>query len=266
MMLTLKRFIAERHLVYLKRKTGQLAPWTDDAVLQKYFFTNVYRRLDKTSVTLIRLLFGRCYDQDFMFNVVLHRLLSRREFSESLGYVREFHHFRHEYDRRKAAGLKLRTEAFTSCQSEAVLLETVWYVWTQGDLIWESISQERTVENAYGVVNKIPGIGRFLAWQIAQDLYMFGAVEASEGFVVLGPGADLGLKLSGNRDFWQVLKDVNEDRPGWLPCIEAEDLEHVLCEYAKYVKLNKNTGRKRLYRGSAEKEKSCLNTEDNNNG
>lgn len=39
-----------RHDIYHRRTAGQPAPWTDDPVLHKYRFTNVYRELDAVSV------------------------------------------------------------------------------------------------------------------------------------------------------------------------------------------------------------------------
>lgn len=42
-------WIQERHAVHLRRRAGQGKPWTDDRVLQKYFFTNPYRENDKVT-------------------------------------------------------------------------------------------------------------------------------------------------------------------------------------------------------------------------
>jgi hypothetical protein len=43
-------WIRERHNVYLRRKVGQPKPWTDDEVLQSFFFTNPFRENDKVTV------------------------------------------------------------------------------------------------------------------------------------------------------------------------------------------------------------------------
>ena len=48
----LKRFlywIRERHQIHRKRQAGLPYPWTDDEVLQTYFFTNPYRENDKVT-------------------------------------------------------------------------------------------------------------------------------------------------------------------------------------------------------------------------
>jgi len=40
----------ERYQIYLRRKNGRPKPWTDDEILQNYFFTMPYREKDKTTV------------------------------------------------------------------------------------------------------------------------------------------------------------------------------------------------------------------------
>lgn len=42
----------ERHAVYLRRTAGRQKPWTEDAIMQNYRITNVFRELDKTTVHL----------------------------------------------------------------------------------------------------------------------------------------------------------------------------------------------------------------------
>lgn len=43
-------FARERHAIYLRRRAGKPRPWTEDAILNTYSITNVYRELDKTTV------------------------------------------------------------------------------------------------------------------------------------------------------------------------------------------------------------------------
>lgn len=42
-------FARERHEIYLRRRSGQPWPWTDDEILREGKFTNVYRELDRTT-------------------------------------------------------------------------------------------------------------------------------------------------------------------------------------------------------------------------
>src|SRR5258706_15228485 len=47
-------FVQERHNIYYKRFVKkEPKPWTKDRVLRDYFFTNVYRELDRGSLYLI---------------------------------------------------------------------------------------------------------------------------------------------------------------------------------------------------------------------
>jgi len=43
-------WVKERHEIYKRRQAGRDKPWTDDEILQRYFFTNPYRENDKVSV------------------------------------------------------------------------------------------------------------------------------------------------------------------------------------------------------------------------
>lgn len=43
-------WIRERHHIYLHKQQGKPKPWTNDEILQSYFFTNPYRENDKTTV------------------------------------------------------------------------------------------------------------------------------------------------------------------------------------------------------------------------
>lgn len=42
-------YAINRHEIYLKRADGVPPPWTEDYILQRYRFTNVFRELDKTT-------------------------------------------------------------------------------------------------------------------------------------------------------------------------------------------------------------------------
>jgi hypothetical protein len=43
------KFCAERHLIYLRRRAGQPAPWTKDPILRNYRFCNIYREIDRVT-------------------------------------------------------------------------------------------------------------------------------------------------------------------------------------------------------------------------
>jgi hypothetical protein len=49
------RFAAERQEIFFRRLSGTEPPWTTDAVLQAYRFTNVYRASDRVRDWVLRL-------------------------------------------------------------------------------------------------------------------------------------------------------------------------------------------------------------------
>lgn len=247
--MTILQFIRERHMIFLRRANGEPKPWTTDEVLQKYFFTNIFRELDRTSVVMRDVLSGKMDRPNFLALVVIHRMVSNADFNKEIGFAGSYEVVVATYNNRRGRGDSVRTGAFTSCQSDAALFASWKYFFENGDAILSKIiSGDQTVQGAFKALNGAKGLGKFLAWQVALDLQMYGAVRPSPDFVVLGPGAELGLKLAGHTDFWALLKEINYSLPSEVPSLEAKDLEHALCEYGKYVKLCSGGGKKRLYK------------------
>jgi DNA polymerase I-like protein with 3'-5' exonuclease and polymerase domains len=79
--------VAERHAIYQRREAGQPHPWTNNPILGRWFFTNMYRSLDKNTVWLWE---HWCQphvdDPDLWFAMVVARLTNRIETWEALGY------------------------------------------------------------------------------------------------------------------------------------------------------------------------------------
>ena len=82
------RFAAERQAVFYRRMSSLSQPWTTDAVLAKYKFTNAYRASDRTSQYLIRdVIYRRDLPssvQEVVFRVLLFKLFNRIETWELL--------------------------------------------------------------------------------------------------------------------------------------------------------------------------------------
>ena len=77
------RYAAERQHIFMKRKSGVPFPWTDDDILLKYKFTNVYRASDRVSQYLIKEViycggFGNRYSpEDTFFRILLFKLFNK---------------------------------------------------------------------------------------------------------------------------------------------------------------------------------------------
>jgi hypothetical protein len=80
-------FIAERHAIYQKRAAGQPAPWTDNPILARWSFCNMYRHLDRTTAWIWdNWCRPHADDPDLWFAMVIARLINRIETLDALGY------------------------------------------------------------------------------------------------------------------------------------------------------------------------------------
>src|SRR4029077_13623868 len=48
-------WVKERHAMYTARREGKPSPWTTDAILSQYKFTNIFREIDRESQACIRI-------------------------------------------------------------------------------------------------------------------------------------------------------------------------------------------------------------------
>ena len=73
------RFAAERQRLFLRRVRGSPPPWTDDPVLLRHRFTNVYRASDRVSQYLIRhvLYAGEQTPREIFFRAILFKFFNR---------------------------------------------------------------------------------------------------------------------------------------------------------------------------------------------
>src|SRR3989304_2488073 len=85
------KFIAERHAIYIRRTRGDEWPWTDDPILQKYKFTNIFRELDTGTIYCREAIRDPYADHpELFFNVAMYRLFNWVPTFETIGFVEEF--------------------------------------------------------------------------------------------------------------------------------------------------------------------------------
>ena len=67
------KFAEERQKIFFKRFHGGSHPWTEDPVLRKYKFTNVYRATDRVSQYLIKhvIYTGDQQPDELLFRIML---------------------------------------------------------------------------------------------------------------------------------------------------------------------------------------------------
>ncbi len=199
------RFAAARQDVYLRRLRGEPPPWTDDPVIARWRFTNVYRAADRVSQYLIRnvIYAGDQEPSEVVFRVLLFKWFNRIStwelLSERLGPPR-LDGFDPSLAQRvltaaRAAGRRVYSAAYIvppvpgePGPKHAGHLSSTMRMLDEG--IVDEIRGAGYLEGVFRALRAWPGIGDFLAYQLAIDLNYSEVIDHDEDeFVVAGPGA-----------------------------------------------------------------------------
>ena len=265
-------FASERQQIFEKRLAGQPAPWTDDPILQKYKFCNVFRAADRVSQYMIR---EACYHtedcspEDRLFQIVAFRLFSKIEtwdavrnflgrsptmdnlvdgsFTKALEYANEIN-----------GGLY--TSAFILCATNAYgqprkylnHVELLRDMFVNHQLA-EQLLSASSLQEIYTLLHTFPLMGDFMSYQTAIDLNYSDLINFSENeFTQPGPGALRGMakvfENLGNYSpseviMWMVEQQTKEfARLGLPPAtlfgrpLQAIDCQNIFCETDKYCR------------------------------
>ena len=266
------RFAAERQAVFYRRMSSLSQPWTTDAVLAKYKFTNAYRASDRTSQYLIRdVIYRRDLPssvQEVVFRVLLFKLFNRIEtwelLEEAVGSITFDEYSSALYDdvlsRARAQGRRLYSAAYimppgTSYGSplkhrnHLALLERM-----MRDKLPERLAETRFMREGFALLRAYPMVGDFLAYQFITDINYSECTDFSETeFVIPGPGARDGLRKcfvdQGGLDECDLVRyvaDIQEkefERLGlefqslWGRPLQLVDCQSLFCEVDKYARM-----------------------------
>lgn len=238
------RFVCERQWVWQRRiALGLPAPWTDDPILRRERFTNVYRELDPgTQYVIERILELDAPRPDKVFNVMLYRLVGRSDTHEALGFqlLANFDSLDME---RSLKNLRMTGRPpFT-----AAYMVSAYFSMGSSDKI-ENIARLFAVLHAdftafFARVERCPsaadvhatlssayGFGNFLAYQVLVDLLYPLRVYGNRPLLPFsvddwaspGPGARRGIKM---------LLQPNTTRP--FLCVMRWLREHQQAEFAR---------------------------------
>lgn len=265
-------FASERHQMLERRLAGKPAPWTDDPILQKYKFCNVFRATDRVSQYMIRDVCyhtEECSPHDRLFQIVAFRLFSK---IETWNAVRDFlghtptttdlidGSFTRALEYANETNGGLYTNAFILCATNAYgqpqkylthieLLRDMFVNHRLANQLLEASS----LKEIYTLLHSFPLMGDFMSYQIAIDLNYSALINFSENdFTQPGPGAMRGLKkvFESLGDYspaeavlWMVERQDDEFARLNLPPatlfgrpLQAIDCQNVLCETDKYCR------------------------------
>ncbi len=204
---TFWHFAAERLAVYFRRLVDPYGPWSNDAILNEYRFTNTYRVADRVSQHLVR---DVQYDParpdtptELFFRTMLFKIFNRIETWEllerNLGPIGSdttpIHRIAEVLDDHLSTGARIYSAAYImpspdfghprKHQNHLAMLDRMMH-----EHLPEQLANADTLESAYQMFLQYPGLGPFLAFQYCIDLNYSDLMNFDEAdFVVAGPGA-----------------------------------------------------------------------------
>lgn len=270
-------WIAERHRIYLKKAAGEPPPWTDDEVLQKYRFCNVFRELDKVTVWLRENWREPYADNEHLWIAMcLARQINWPDTLAEIGFPEhgyDAHAVQRVLEARKARGEKVYTGAYMisapagpykgMSKPEYTAHVVVGEVWRARDEFHRMFENGRqpTLQEVHSWLRKFRGWGDFMAYEVVTDLrhtrYLRNAPDINT-WAVAGPGAIRGLnRLHGRplnkqisqrqalEEMRELLELSKDNLPDFVPPLELRDIEHSLCETDKWLRVKAGEGRLR---------------------
>jgi hypothetical protein len=274
-------WITERYSIYLKKERGDPKPWSENEILQKFFFTNAYRELDKTTVWYrdnIREVKPFKNNMKLIFATMAFRRFSFIDTGEILLRAGLFEN----WDSAKARKLlinqkKIATGGFivsggTGKTKLDGICDQIHEVWDQREEIIKNVmrpDRRKSIQAMCHYLTGKPGIGKFMAYEIACDFrwtfILKDAVDLNT-WCNPGPGCIRGFMRVWGRNF-EKPKNVKDDRtkappdfypkmrelleicwdrlPKHMPKFELREIEHSLCEVDKYDRISLKQGKAR---------------------
>jgi alpha-glutamyl/putrescinyl thymine pyrophosphorylase clade 1 len=281
----LLKYMNERHLIHLRRKAGQIKPWTKDPILQKYRFCQVYRELDTVTIWIREHLrepaeqaripyawFLLCMARQINWPETLQEILDEEGLALSVGQYNA-KRVRDVMMTRRARGEKVYTGAYMVYAQNNANAKPGWTCEHVLASVWKARERIDTwftkggMQSAWSALTPHPGWGGFMAYEVVCDArYMkqYGGHWDPNEWAHAGPGAIRGLNRLLSREvksklsqadavplMQQLLRSIEPDW-GFTPKLELREIEHSLCEMDKYLRVKNGEGRPRsLYPGAA---------------
>jgi len=204
-------FIGKRQQIWHRRFVEKIPPpWTNDPILARYRFTNVYREQDRGTEYVIKHILSGAPPRDVVFNVILYRLFNRPETHRALGFQTAT-----GFDAKAAtellnarkAGQAIFSPAYTvvhqmpreftpyGSNAENIIRNVLQgQVLTKYPTLLTDVLGAETYEAAWALLKQVQWISDFLANQIVLDLTYGLLPFTGDDFLVIGPGSEAGLK------------------------------------------------------------------------
>lgn len=262
-----------RQEIFFNRLEGKEYPWSEDTIINRHRFTNVYRVSDRVSQYLIQKVIYNDKlpnsPKEILFRILLFKLFNKIQtwellesklgtitFEEydfkvydsilngamndartiySAAYIMPSLKSKYGYDRKHSNHLKL-IEDFVDGGAEDTLMSA------------------KRMQDAFEIIKRFPGMGDFLAYQILIDINYSPILNFSESeFVVPGPGARGGISKcfvdTGGLSYSEIIKMMTDRqelefsrlnlpfRNLWGRPLQLIDCQNIFCEVDKYARV-----------------------------
>jgi alpha-glutamyl/putrescinyl thymine pyrophosphorylase clade 1 len=262
---TFWKFAVKRQEVFFRRLAGQQPPWSEDEILLKNKFTNVYRASDRVSQYLIKNIAYASQDPTpgLFFKIVLFKLFNKIETWEllrrELGEVSWENYSFARYDailsRAIDNGVRIYSAAYIMPSGGKGARKHTFHLQLlermMKDVVPKRLQDCRTMKDGFKLLRSYPSIGDFLAYQLLTDLNYSELLDFSEmDFVMPGPGAKDGMRKCfvgeaciSAEAIIRWMTDTQEEqftrlglqfRNLWGRRIQLIDCQNLFCEVDKY--------------------------------
>jgi hypothetical protein len=248
---TVIKFARRRHNIWRGKQVN-------DPILTQRKFTNVFRVLDRGSQYLLELM--DTY-QDPLNRVAVsyfYRQVNRPDTMDAIieannGYVPNFSEITDAawYDRVVWPVAEERTGEFLSGAymilikpgGKASTVAKMQEVFPAAAPYLRKAAARTDLESRVRLLQKTPGLGPFMAMQIATDLgYCKWEPDQENTFILAGPGSRKGVKFISDRKAEDVIKNFPVNELPMLPGSGGRsaswmDVQNVFCEFSKWARL-----------------------------
>jgi hypothetical protein len=265
------QFATKRQDIFFRRLAGDPPPWTDDAVLLEYKFTNAYRASDRVSQFLIRKVIyeGKQSPEELFFRILLFKFFNKIEtwelLKKDLGTITlaeySFEHYDRILSRAINNGKPIYSAAYIMPSGGSSLTPTKKHQMhlqlleqMMRDALPLRLAEATSMGKAFDLLRSYRTIGDFLAYQYVTDLNYSPLLNFTEmEFVIPGPGARDGIRKCfsdiGGLNESEIIKLVADrqqaefERMGlnfkslWGRPLQLIDCQNLFCEVDKYARI-----------------------------
>lgn len=273
-------FIFERHEVFHRRLQGQPRPWTTDPVIDKFFFTNVFRELDIGTVYLLNNIINKGTEVEELLEILIYRQFNNRYTYEAMREAgrtfgdfedwQDIAEFLKSYQAEKGCAVFAVAHMTTSIKwgnTGSKIGNACWLLnkhWQNRDEIYSNLITAVNLPDLCQRIARLEGFGDFLAYEVATDMGYSSRLKRfnEDDWANPGPGCKRGIEILVPKraelgiDFQSVMRTLRQNQEKYFndlgldfkypknKLLSLRNIEHCLCEYSKYYQA-KTTGRTR---------------------